>query len=227
MMKTIFITGTDTGVGKTLVSHALISCCVSQGFKTSGFKPVAAGAEWYDGELQNEDAQLLLSASNTDITYSQVNPCVLELATAPHIAADKMNSRVDAGELETAYRNLSTVSERIVVEGAGGWQVPLNSEISFADWVSEQKWPVLLVVNIKLGCINHARLSYLDIMRCGNLVAGWVANVQSDVDYAEDMIASIADFISAPLLGWIPPLVFEDSHDISDYLDFAKLDFLR
>lgn len=224
-MNTIFVTGTDTGVGKTLVSQALVSYWVERDFKTSGFKPVAAGAEWCNGEMQNEDARLLLAASNTGIKYSQVNPCVLELATAPHIAAEKQHTQIDLEVLNSAYRTLTELSERIVVEGAGGWQVPLTASISFADWVAEYQWPVLLVVNIKLGCINHARLTYRDILRYGCPVAGWVANVQStEIDYSAEMISAIKGFIDAPLIGCIPPLNSQATALAGQYLDFQLLE---
>ena len=223
-MNTVFVTGTDTGVGKTLVSKALIEYWVDQGYVTSGFKPVAAGAEYVDGQLQNEDAQILMSVANCEASYSQVNPIVLEAATAPHIAAEYENIDISIAKLNSAYESISTLSDYVVVEGAGGWQVPLNRQYSFADWVSEKKWPVLLVVDIKLGCINHARLSYFDILRCGNPIIGWVANVQSnDVEYFQDMISSIDNVIRAPLIGCVPPLDEQNIKNLTEYLHFDRL----
>lgn len=223
-MKTIFVTGTDTGVGKTLVSKALVTYCVEQGFVTTGFKPVAAGAQWINDELRNEDAMELLAVSNSSASYALINPCVLETATAPHIAANLQHQVIDPRDLDRAYEEISRISQCVVVEGAGGWQVPLNGNVSFADWVAGQQWPVLLVVNIKLGCINHARLTILDIQRCGISLVGWVANIQStEIEYAAQMIEAIDAFANAPLIGTIPPLGSVNISGVNSYLDFSRL----
>ncbi|MDX1812053.1 MAG: dethiobiotin synthase [Gammaproteobacteria bacterium] len=224
-MHTVFVTGTDTGVGKTLVSAALVTYWAKQGFKSIGFKPVAAGAEWKNAMLQNEDAEALMAASNVALDYAQVNPYVFELATAPHIAADKAGSAIDVSILDAAYKYIHPLCEKLVVEGAGGWQVPFNDTTSFADWVSQNQWPVILVVDIKLGCLNHARLTCLDILRSGNRLAGWIANVRSEnVDYSDEMVQSLATFIDAPLLGNVPPLPTPNAESLLPYLDFSLLE---
>ena len=223
-MNRIFVTGTDTDVGKTLVSEALVQFWVSQGYKTAGFKPVAAGADWINGQLQNEDARILLAASNMNLIYAEVNPCVYQEATAPHIAANKNLTPIDIAELDEAYDRLNNQCEKIVIEGAGGWQVPLNDQFSFADWVGQKHWPVILVVNIKLGCINHARLTYRDICHYGNPVAGWVANLQcQDTPNADEMIETIESFLKAPLLGKLPCLMGHTNANALQYLNFNKL----
>lgn len=223
-MKTIFITGTDTEVGKTLVASALVDYWVTQGFKTSGFKPVAAGAEYINGELQNEDAQALQMASNVDLPYSTINPIVFEQATAPHIAASLNSQVIEIKALDDAYYQHAKVSERVVVEGAGGWQVPINDDNSFADWVASHQWPVLLVVNIKLGCINHTSLSYRDIVRYNNPLVGWVANcIDSNTPYANEMITTLQKTISAPLIGIVPTLNSTFKKDINKHLNFTNL----
>ncbi len=223
-MSTVFITGTDTGVGKTLVSCGLVRYWVKKNIKTTGFKPVASGASWLDGELKNEDALALHAVSNTALPYASINPYVFAEATAPHIAAGLAGASIDVAVIDQAYSDIAACSERVVIEGAGGWQVPLNPQVSFADWVAAHEWPVILVVNVKLGCINHARLSCLDILHCGNSLLGWVANVMSaDVAYSQDMINSLQSYIDAPLFGILPPLNSPHAADISTFIDFSSL----
>ena len=223
-MNRVFVTGTDTGVGKTLVSEALIHFWVNQGYKTAGFKPVASGADWINGELQNEDARALLAASNLKLKYADVNPCVFQQATAPHIAARQNQSVIDISQLDSACERLSHQCEKMVIEGAGGWQVPLVEQFTFADWVGQKQWPVILVINIKLGCINHAYLTYRDICQYGNVVSGWVANLQcQETPFANEMIETINHFIGPPLLGILPCLASAEKSDVLQYLDFFKL----
>ena len=223
-MTTIFVTGTDTGVGKTVVSTALVSHWIAQGLRTTGFKPVAAGAEFIEGTLQNDDARDLLEASNTGFDYSIINPCVLKLATAPHIAAVIEQKAIDITQLDLVYEEIRDASDRVVVEGAGGWQVPLNESMSFADWVIQHGWPILLVVNIKLGCLNHARLSYLNMLQQGGHLAGWVANIVSnEVEYQDEMIDSLKKDIPAPFIGRIPTLEATQFPTVGQYLDFTRL----
>lgn len=221
-MKTIFVTGTDTGVGKTLVSRLLIDHFVALGEKVSPMKPVASGAEVHDGKLVNDDAQILLSASNTDCSYEMVNPYVFEAPIAPHVAAEKDRVTIDTHVLNQNAKTLAESADRVIIEGAGGWQVPLTREVSFADWVSENNWPVVLVVGLRLGCINHARLTELDIYAKKNKLLGWVANtIDPDLAYANEIVNDLADMIDAPLLGVIPWLQELDS--VQTYLDFTRL----
>lgn len=222
-MQTVFITGTDTGVGKTVVASQLVNYWVAQGLKVSGYKPVASGAETIDKQLQNEDAQALLAASNTQLPYSLINPYCFEPATAPHIAAEQVSNVVDLAVLNQCYRDIKAQSEKVVIEGAGGWQVPLNSEATFADWVAQHQWPVILVVNIKLGCINHAILTSRDIVSYQCPFAGWVANlIDSDVPFQQEMITTLKRMIPAPMLGVMPTLSPETQNSAVE-LDFQSL----
>ncbi len=204
-MATVFVTGTDTGVGKTVVSCALLQYWQGCGMKVAGFKPVASGAEPVNGRLQNADALALQRFSNCDLPYALVNPYVFEPATAPHIAAREVGESIDTAVLDRTYSEIARRCDNVVIEGAGGWRVPLDDKLSFADWVAGHRWPVLLVVSIKLGCINHAILSWRDIQRAGVSLAGWIANMTEEhVPYARQMITSIETVVAEPCLGVIP-----------------------
>lgn len=184
-MKRYFITGTDTDAGKTLVSSALLQKAQQQGLTTFGLKPVAAGCELTDGEngkeWQNEDAQLLRQYSTEQQAYSTHNPIALEAAIAPHIAAEQENTALSCNDLLTACQpGLSVAADFQLVEGAGGWLVPLNNTETLADFAAELDAEVILVVGLRLGCINHALLSAQVIQNSDAKLVGWVANSLSD-----------------------------------------------
>ena len=223
-MSAIFVTGTDTGVGKTLVSRALLQHFVARGLTVSAMKPVASGAENTCSGLRNQDAEILMAAANTNFNYSQVNPYVFEPAIAPHIAANQCHTEIDIHKLNAAFEVLSGGSDCTIIEGAGGWQVPLNHTLSFADWVSSQNWPVVLVVGIRLGCINHAQLTVLDILRKKTPLLGWVANIiEPELASLDEVIQTLARLVSSPLLGTIPFLKASTEENLSQYLALDQL----
>jgi len=201
---TVFVTGTDTGVGKTLVSCALLRQARARGLSAAGFKPVASGCSRSADGLRNEDALALLAESSPGLAYAAVNPFALEPAIAPHIAAQQAGVDVDPLALTGAYVALAQQHQRVVVEGAGGWRVPLNAQIGFDDWVAARQWPVLLVVGMRLGCINHALLSADAILRRTRL-AGWVANVlPPEQTHWQDNVDTLRARMPAPLCGIVP-----------------------
>jgi len=223
-MKSFFITGTDTGIGKTLVSRLMIEYFAAQGNKVSGFKPVASGAEDTGQGLRNEDAEILLAASNAGFSYSEINPYVFAKPIAPHIAAKQTGKIVNIPQLTQHYQKLERQCDGVIIEGAGGWQVPLNEELTFADWVSDMQWPVVMVVGLRLGCINHALLSYRDILTKGNIVAGWVANcIDENVAEIEEIKSYLRGNIDAPMLGDIPYLSQCNLSGAEKYVDFSLL----
>lgn len=173
--RTLFVTGTDTGVGKTHVATALVRLARNNGIDACGFKPVASGCEQVDGSLRNDDALALLAASGDAEPYEAINPYAFEPAIAPHLAAREAGRPISVEVLDAAHAALASRHELIVVEGAGGWQVPLDDTRTLADWVAGHRWPVALVVGLRLGCLNHALLSAESIARRTEL-AGWVAN---------------------------------------------------
>lgn len=200
---TLFVTGTDTGVGKSRVACALIRQARSGGVKVFGWKPVATGCERTPEGLRNDDALALQKAAGTDEPYELLNPYAFEPAIAPHLAARLVHREIRTQELDRVYRELKRRYDLIVIEGAGGWLVPLNETWSFGTWVSEHDWPVLMVVGMRLGCLNHALLTAESISRETKL-AGWVANVLPPaMPMLEDNIATLAQKITAPSWGRI------------------------
>lgn len=173
-----FITGTDTEIGKTWVSCRLLEQARRHGLSGYGLKPVAAGCEQHDGLWQNDDARALMASSSVSLPYDQVNPVALRAAIAPHLAAAQESRQLKADRLAGYLRGTisSHPADLILIEGAGGWRVPLNLQEPLSTLPVIMKLPVILVVGMKLGCINHALLTAEAITRDGLTLAGWVAN---------------------------------------------------
>ncbi len=175
-MSTLFITATDTGAGKTTVACALLRTLRAQGLDACGFKPVASGCELTPNGLRNDDALALMAAAPNTARYVDVNPYAFVPAIAPHLAAAAAGVCISATALNAAHAALAAQHSYILAEGAGGWLTPLSDTLLLGDWVAERGWPVLLVVGMRLGCLNHALLTAAAIERQTRL-AGWVANV--------------------------------------------------
>lgn len=205
--KAFFITGTDTGVGKTLIAAGLLIAAKNRGLTSAALKPVAAGCEKTEAGLRNEDALVLQSVITQDLAYEQINPIALEPAIAPHIAAQQAKRILSVDRLSGFCRGVLNSADITLVEGAGGWRVPLNPAETLADLARALQLPVILVVGIRLGCINHALLTVEAIARDGLPLAGWVANcVELDMLCREENITSLAQRIGAPCLGVVPYL---------------------
>lgn len=207
MANTFFVTGTDTDVGKTVVSAALLEAAKDKGLQTIAIKPVAAGCENTADGLRNSDALLLQKHMTVDMAYEQVNPVALEAPAAPHIVAANQGKSLSVSRLVGFCRGaLMTKHDISLIEGAGGWRVPLNARETLADLPRELNIGVILVVSIKLGCINHALLTAEAIRRDGLSLVGWVANrVQHEpIDYEEENIATLTSLLPAPCLGVLP-----------------------
>ncbi|GLP96659.1 dethiobiotin synthase [Paraferrimonas sedimenticola] len=216
---TLFITGTDTDSGKTLISAALLT--LAKG-KTAGFKPIASGCDNTEAGLRNADAQALMAAANTELEYATVNPLSFEPAIAPHIAAAEQNVSLCC-ELLNQVMDFDALKDLdfALVEGAGGWLLPFNQSETMADWVEQQGWPVLLVVGVKLGCLNHAMLTVADLKARGVTLAGWVANqVEPDMDYFQDNVDYLTQAIDAPCFGVVPYLQRVSVEAAAEYLHF-------
>lgn len=208
-MAAFFVTGTDTGVGKTLVAAALLRAAAVAGLRSVGIKPVAAGSVDRNGSPVNEDALLLQASGSIALPYEQINPVALREARAPHLAAAHEGRRLDVGELVACCRGVAAVEhDLLLVEGAGGWQVPLNERETMADLAAVLGWPVILVVGMRLGCLNHALLTAGAIRAVGLRLAGWVANsAWPEMPALGENIASLDARLGAPRLGavpWIP-----------------------
>jgi dethiobiotin synthetase len=201
-----FVTGSDTDVGKTVVAAALLQAAGSRGLRTIGIKPLAAGCESRDGRWVNEDAVLLQANATVALDYAQVNPVALRTAMAPHLAAAREGARLSAAALVRHGLEAARIGhDLLLAEGAGGWLVPLNEHETMADVASGLGWPVILVVGMRLGCLNHALLTAMAIRASGLVLAGWVANSPAGEMPAIDAnIATLDERLDAPRLATVP-----------------------
>lgn len=220
-----FLTGTDTGVGKTLVGAALLHAAGARGLRTLGLKPVASGCEREAGRLSNADARLLMATMSEPLAYEDVNPVALEPAIAPHLAAREAGLELRAAVLADHCRTvLARRPDFAIVEGAGGWRVPLNDAETLADVARGLGLPVILVVGVRLGCINHALLSAEAIRHDGLRLAGWVANgIDPAAARAPGIIATLRARIDAPCLGVIGHRNDPQPADVAGALDLDVL----
>jgi dethiobiotin synthetase len=219
-----FVTGTDTGVGKTLVSCALLQAFAARGKRVVGMKPVAAGAVRDAGGLRNEDVEMLLTAGNVAAPRSLVNPYCFWAAVAPHIAAHAAGVNISVALIREKFDELACAADLVVVEGAGGFCVPLNSGEDMTDVARRLDLPVLLVVGMRLGCINHALLTAQAIRACGLTLAGWLANhIDPVLDEADANVAALAQRLQAPLIARIPFSRDPDSRQFAALVDVDLL----
>jgi len=218
MTRRWFITGTDTGVGKTRIAAGMLRVLAAQGWSTAAYKPVATGCLPGGNGLRNEDALILQDAVTQPIDYERINPVALAPAIAPHLAAAEVSVALSADELAAGADRLPP-ADGLVIEGAGGWRVPLSGRETMADLALALRAPVVLVVGIRLGCLNHALLSAEAIERDGARFAGWVANImEPEPERAEDQVASLEARLEAPLMARVPWLSRTEPDDIADCL---------
>lgn len=203
----IFITGTDTEVGKTVVACALVRGLRAQGFKVAVMKPVASGAPLTPRGLRNADALALAEASGYEGPYEDLNPYCFEPPISPHIAAKEAGIEIDTSRIRHIYERLAAGADWVVVEGAGGWFAPLNERQTMADLAWTLTIPALLVVGVRLGCLNHAHLTHLGIETHGVTFAGWVANaIDPDMPHAAENLATLERLLGGPPLASVPHL---------------------
>jgi dethiobiotin synthetase len=233
-----FVTGTDTDSGKTLVSAALLS--KAQGHKC-GFKPIASGCISTDAGLRNSDALMLIAQSNMDLPYQVVNPICFEPAIAPHIAAKQTNQTLTAQRvLDTMYHPAMLDADFALIEGAGGWRLPLgngeylsetvkllHAKLQQIQLVQGQKAisqvEVILVVGMKLGCLNHALLTQEAVLADGLTIAGWVANqIDTEMAFIDDNLNSLQQMMQGPFLGYVPHLTAATADNAAAYLQLPK-----
>ncbi|MAY37070.1 MAG: dethiobiotin synthase [Spongiibacteraceae bacterium] len=208
MGKKFFIAGTDTEIGKTTIACGLLEAGNQRGWRTLALKPVAAGAEPSEDGPRNDDAVALMQSASVKLSYEQVNPVLFEPPIAPHIAAQQVGKRLTVSQLAGYCRgSLMTPSDLALVEGAGGWRVPLSGRETLAGLAVELQLLVILVVGMKLGCLNHALLTAEAIRRDGLQLAGWVANtVDSNMSCFEENVETLRQLLPAPCLGVVPSL---------------------
>ena len=224
-MRGVFLTGTDTGVGKTLAACALIHALVERRIDVMPMKPVAAGAVVHDGAWANEDSIALLRAAGRDTArLPDVTPILLREPMAPHIAAARENRRIALDPILAAYRRLADAAECVVVEGVGGFAVPLSEDLDTVDLARALGLPVILVVGLRLGCLNHALLTARAISGAGLPLAGWIANaIDPDMAARDENIAALDSRLGAPLLGRIPHTPDPQAMSLARHLDIAPL----
>lgn len=224
--KTYFIAGTDTDVGKTWVAAGLLAAANGKGLSTMGLKPIAAGCEHTAEGLRNSDALLLQNTASIQLPYEQVNPFSFEPPIAPHIAAMEEQRMLSADRIAALCRGaLMQPADFAIVEGAGGWRVPLSHRETMASIPKQLGIPVIMVVGIKLGCINHALLTAESIARDGLRLAGWVANSTAEsMSCYDENVATISSMLRAPLIAEIPFLQELSPEAVAQYIDIDKLE---
>ena len=204
-MFALYVTGTDTGIGKTLASCALLHALRGHGLRAAGMKPVASGCERLDAEWRNADALALQAAGEPGVAYADINPFALEHPLAPELAARDAGIEVTLPPILDAHARLAARVDTLVVEGVGGWAAPLSASLMQADLVRALRLPVLLVVGLRLGCLNHALLSARAIAADGAHLAGWIAShVDPDMARVEDNIEMLRARLPAPCWGVLP-----------------------
>lgn len=207
MSKRWFVTGTDTEIGKTTASCALLQAASAAGYRCAGYKPVASGCEITAEGIRNQDALLLQRYASVALPYEQVNPLAFIEPTSPHIVSAETQRPIVLSQLSAGLETVAAQADWVLTEGAGGWFTPLSERHTFADWVVLEQLPVILVVGVKLGCINHALLTAQAIAASGLPLAGWIANcVQPEGRRHAEYMATLRRCLPAPLLGTIPYL---------------------
>lgn len=220
MLKRFFVTGTDTAVGKTVVSRALLQALVSDGHTAAGFKPVAKGSQETPEGLRNRDALVLQAVSSLELPYSAVNPIALseEESSVAH------SFPINYSLLSSGLAQLSSQVEHVVVEGTGGWRSLMNDLRPLSEWVVQEQLPVLMVVGIQEGCINHALLTAQAIASDGLPLIGWVANrINPCLAHYAEIIGVLSQKIPAPLVGEVPYLPKAEQRDLARYMDLSVL----
>jgi dethiobiotin synthetase len=226
MSRAYFVTGTDTDVGKTTVAAGLLHAARLSGLSTAAGKPVASGCELTPKGLRNADALALLAECSLPLTYEEVNPLAFEPAIAPHLAAREAGVALTVQALLAPMRQmLAKGADFTLIEGAGGWRVPLADQDNLSDLAMALDLPVILVVGVRLGCINHALLTAEAIAQDGLQLAGWVANIiEPKTSRLEENLATLAERLPAPCLGRVPRLKTISAEAVAEHLQLDLLD---
>jgi dethiobiotin synthetase len=219
-----FVTGTDTGVGKTLISATLLHVLVQHGVRAAGMKPVAAGAELREGAWHNEDSDALAAESSVKLPPELATPYLLREAAAPHIAAALEGVHIDPEHIHACYDRIADMAQAVIVEGCGGFRVPLNERFDAADLAQQMALPVIMVVGLRLGCLNHALLTAEAIAARGLKLVGWVGNVVDlGMQHGMANVEALTARLPAPLLGVVPRLPGPLASAAAAHLDFSAL----
>ncbi|EGQ9727759.1 dethiobiotin synthase [Vibrio cholerae] len=224
MRNAIFIAGTDTDVGKTVASKAILQALATHNIATIGYKPVAAGSDKTEFGYRNSDALHLMKAATVDVPYEDVNPYALVLPTSPHIAAKHENVTIDYALLSNKLSKHKQNAELVVVEGAGGWRVPTSDSDCLSTWVIQERLPVILVVGIKLGCLSHAILTAEAIRADGLELVGWIANrINPGTEHYAEIIEHLEGRLGTPKLGEIPYMPKAKRQELGKFIQLDHL----
>lgn len=225
MLHGLFVTGTDTGVGKTVVASGLVRLAASSGRRVVGLKPIASGAQHTPDGLRNEDALALAAESSVLLPYALTNPFCFEPAIAPHIAAAEAGTAIAVPDLAAWYARATREADLAIVEGAGGWRVPLHPEGFLSDLPEQLGLDVLLVVGLRLGCLNHARVTLEAIERSGRCrCVGWIGNcIDPAFARLDENLATLAGLLGGPPLAVIPPLADATAAAAIEHLNHPAL----
>ncbi len=219
-----FVTGTDTNVGKTLISCALLHALEQAGARACGMKPVASGATLHNGVWRNEDGDHLAAASVVKLPSAVTTPYLLRTVAAPHIAAAREEVSIDPRKIIDCFGQIRAAADAVVVEGVGGFRVPLTHDFDSADLAQQLGLPLIMVVGMRLGCLNHALLTAEAIAARGLVLAGWVANlVDVEMPFIADNVEALSRRLHAPLLGCVPHLSTASPAAAAARLDFSGL----
>ena len=222
MSKACFVTGTDTGVGKTLVSAGLIRLFSEVGIKVAGMKPVASGCELTDQGLRNEDAIMIMRESNVELDYELINPYAFEPPVSPHFAANESDQEIKLDHIVDQFTVISAQADMVIVEGVGGWQVPLSDDQDVSDLAEKLNLPVVLVVGLRLGCINHALLSAEAIRQKGlSLIACVASLIDEDYQRQDETLETIEKRLGIPVQ-LIPRIENAKPEQVTQYLEKTK-----
>ena len=221
-MHSFFITGTDTNIGKTAITCSLIAKCIEEGFRAGGMKPVAAGCHIENGYMISDDVKKIIEVSNVDLNIKEINPYSFEPPIAPHISFK--SNEIDINLIKKYLRSFENKMDYLFIEGVGGYAVPLTKTFTTADLVESLDIPVILVVGMKLGCINHTLLTVESILNKKQKLCGWVANrIDGDMQAYEENFFFLKEKIKAPCLGEVPYFKDFDPYKASKFINLNKL----
>ncbi|WMY97246.1 MAG: dethiobiotin synthase [Arsenophonus sp.] len=225
MNKCFFITGTDTNIGKTIVSCALLQGANFMGYKAIGYKPIASGSKETKFGLRNQDSEYLLKYSTVHLEYQDINPFTFKEGTSPNIASKIEKKIIDINKISQGLEKIKKKADYIIIEGAGGWYTPISFNQTLSDWVTKEKIEIILVIGIKLGCINHAILTKKAILNEKLKIVGWIGNhLESTHQYTKEYLETINTFLSPiPCLGNIPFLKNWKKKSMIEYLYLNKI----
>jgi dethiobiotin synthetase len=220
----LLITGTDTDAGKTVVTLGLMAALQQRGLSVLGMKPVASGCRPTKQGPRSDDALKLQSQGSAEMPYDIVNPYAFEPPIAPHIAAGMAGVDIDVAAIRAGYDQLATQADWVIVEGVGGWRVPLGPSVSVSDLPSALEIPVVLVIGMRLGCLNHSLLTVESIRDCGARLLGWIATAADrDMLARDENVATLAALIDAPSLGVVPWLEVPTPENVARHLSIGPL----